>query len=308
MTKRKEFYGHGKLLLTGEYAVLDGAKAIALPTKFGQKLSVKPTRGSDLIWESVGDDGQVWFEANISLFDFKPLKTSHEETAAYLGKLLKNAVRLNSEFLDKWNGYKVQTQLEFPRKWGLGSSSTLTYILAQWADVNPFFLHFKISDGSGYDIACAGAEGPIEYSLKDDEIKYTEIEFDPPFKDNIYFVYLNQKQDSEAEVRRYLKEVKSRKDLASKINKISEKILECKKLSAFEELIEEHENILSQAIQKPKIKETFFKEYWGSMKSLGAWGGDFALATSEKSASDTQQFFKEKGYEDVIPYNELILS
>ena len=29
----EKFYSHGKLLITGEYAVLDGAKAIALPTK-----------------------------------------------------------------------------------------------------------------------------------------------------------------------------------------------------------------------------------------------------------------------------------
>jgi mevalonate kinase len=28
------FYSNGKLLLTGEYLVLDGAKSLALPTKF----------------------------------------------------------------------------------------------------------------------------------------------------------------------------------------------------------------------------------------------------------------------------------
>ena len=36
-----KFYSHGKLLLTAEYAVLDGAKALALPTKLGQSLEVK---------------------------------------------------------------------------------------------------------------------------------------------------------------------------------------------------------------------------------------------------------------------------
>ena len=35
------FYSNGKLLITGEYVVLDGAKALALPTKFGQSLVVK---------------------------------------------------------------------------------------------------------------------------------------------------------------------------------------------------------------------------------------------------------------------------
>ena len=36
----KEFHANGKLLLTGEYAVLDGAKAIGLPTKRGQSLQI----------------------------------------------------------------------------------------------------------------------------------------------------------------------------------------------------------------------------------------------------------------------------
>ena len=47
------FYSNGKLLLTGEYLVIDGAKAIAIPTKKGQSLSVKETEeGSQLIWKS----------------------------------------------------------------------------------------------------------------------------------------------------------------------------------------------------------------------------------------------------------------
>ena len=34
------YYSHGKLLISCEYAVLDGAKALALPTKLGQRLDV----------------------------------------------------------------------------------------------------------------------------------------------------------------------------------------------------------------------------------------------------------------------------
>ena len=37
----KTFYSNGKLLITGEYLVLDGAKALALPTKYGQYLTVE---------------------------------------------------------------------------------------------------------------------------------------------------------------------------------------------------------------------------------------------------------------------------
>jgi len=34
-------YSNGKLLLTGEYLVLEGATALAVPTKFGQDLKVE---------------------------------------------------------------------------------------------------------------------------------------------------------------------------------------------------------------------------------------------------------------------------
>jgi hypothetical protein len=37
---QKTFYSNGKLLITGEYLILDGAKGLALPTKMGQNLSV----------------------------------------------------------------------------------------------------------------------------------------------------------------------------------------------------------------------------------------------------------------------------
>lgn len=38
------FKSNGKLLLTGEYLVLDGAVALALPTKMGQIMTVEPLR------------------------------------------------------------------------------------------------------------------------------------------------------------------------------------------------------------------------------------------------------------------------
>ena len=295
------------MLLSGEYAVLDGAKALCLPTKLGQKLHVKPSRGSDLIWVSQDSKGEKWFEAHISLYDFSAVKTSNEEIAAYIGKLLKNSVRLNSEFLDKWNGFKVITDLEFPLEWGLGSSSSLTYAVAEWAGINPFFLHFKMSEGSGYDIACAGAEGPLHYSLKDDELSYAEIDYSPSFKDKLYFVYLEKKEDSAEAVRNYLKTGNNRKQTAQEITDITNQLIDCKSLDKFEELITKHEDIIAKATGKTKIKDEKFGDYWGCMKSLGAWGGDFILATSQKSSQETRDYFRSKELETVIPYEDLVL-
>lgn len=270
-------------------------------------MHISATRSSDLIWVSKDVNGKKWFESTISLFDFSPLKTTDAEKSKFLTQVLKNAVRLNSEFLDKWNGFKIETFLEFPLEWGLGSSSTLLCNVAEWADCNPFLLHFKVSNGSGYDIACAGASGPVQYALKGDELSYTEIDFSPSFANKLYFVYLGHKQNSALAVEEYLKNVKSRASLAKSLDKIVNDIIHCNTLSSFESLIDQHEQILSKALQKPTIKSERFSDYWGSVKSLGAWGGDFVLATSDKSKEETTAYFKSRNCETVIPYKDIIL-
>lgn len=304
---KNTYYAHGKLLLSSEYLVLDGAEAIALPCKKGQKMIVKKSRGSDLVWESLDENGEVWFHAQISLYDFSAVKTNDEDMAAELQRVLKNAVRLNSEFLSKWNGFKVETQLEFPLEWGLGSSSTLISLVAQWADVNPLLLHFKLSDGSGYDVACAEADGPIMYQLTDESINYSEIDFNPSFSNKLYFVYLGNKQDSKSEVKRYKRKVKKKSSVVEEFTKLSNKMTSVGSLKGFEELLNTHEEKLAKVLDYTTVKEQYFSDYWGSIKSLGAWGGDFILATSSKSITDTKQYFKSKGLETVIPYDDMVL-
>ncbi len=60
-------YSNGKLLLTGEYVVLDGATSLAVPTKFGQDLIIEPIKDSQLIWGSFTHTGECWFEASFDL-------------------------------------------------------------------------------------------------------------------------------------------------------------------------------------------------------------------------------------------------
>ncbi|MCB0659822.1 MAG: hypothetical protein KDC04_02740 [Saprospiraceae bacterium] len=304
---KTKYYGHGKLLLTGEYAVLDGAKALALPTKKGQKMVIKRTTSSDLIWQSLDEKGKVWFESTISLFDFSALTTTDQKTSEYLQKVLKNAVRLNSEFLSQWNGFKIETQLEFPLDWGLGSSSTLIYCVAEWAEVNPLMLYFKIDDGSGYDVACAFADGPITYLNSQDEVSYTEIDFDPKFKNDLYFIHLGEKKNSAQGIKEYLKAVKQKQSMVQSIQSITDEILDTKTLSDFEALLEKHEDIIHKHTGFEKVKDKHFKDFSGAVKSLGAWGGDFVLATSSQSSEKTVEYFRSKGFPIVIPYQDLIL-
>jgi len=286
---------------------LDGAKALGLPTKFGQKLIVKRTTSSDLIWESLDMKGKPWFESTISLFDFSAVSTNNQEVSDYLQKVLKNAVRLNSEFLSQWNGFKIETQLEFPSDWGLGSSSTLIYLISEWAEVNPLMLYFKVEDGSGYDVACAFADGPVEYINTTDEVSYTEVDFNPKYKDNLYFIHLGKKQDTKQGIKEYLKVVKNKSNLVKSITKITEDIRSAGSLNEFNDLIEKHEDIIASHTGFIKVKDHLFSDYVGSVKSLGAWGGDFILATSDKGEEHVKSYFNSKGLTTVLPFKEIIL-
>ena len=47
-----QYYSHGKLLLSGEYLVLVGAQALAVPCKMGQSLEFEANDSKILKWES----------------------------------------------------------------------------------------------------------------------------------------------------------------------------------------------------------------------------------------------------------------
>ena len=67
-----KFYAKGKLLLTAEYAVLGGAKALGLPTKLGQYLDVTKTTKAKIEWKSIDVNGQVWYENSFDKTTFAP--------------------------------------------------------------------------------------------------------------------------------------------------------------------------------------------------------------------------------------------
>lgn len=305
---KKLFHSHGKLLLFGEYAVIDGAKALAIPCKKGQTLEIKPHRGSDLIWECYDENDELWFEAQISLYDFSSVRTSDQATSNFLQKVLKGAVRHNTEFLNKWNGFKAINKLQFNKNWGLGSSSTLINNIAQWAEINPFHLHFSVSSGSGYDIACAEADGPLTYQLKEDELHFEEIDFEPSFLDQINFLYLGNKQSTKSAISHYSKHVKKRKQLAEQVSKLTERAIASKTFEEFIHVAQDHEDLLAEEIGMQRVQIERFPEFEGVIKSLGAWGGDFVMVLNDKSFEENQAFFKSKGYNTLINYHDMIHS
>lgn len=304
----KQYYSNGKLLITGEYLVLDGAQSLAVPTLYGQSLSVKETQDKLLTWKSLDDKGKPWFESDYELEHFDPVtkNTVSEEALAIsvtLKKILLEARKLNPSFLSTSQGYEITTALNFPREWGLGSSSTLINNIAQWAQIDAYVLLWNTFSGSGYDIACAQNNSPIIYQLKNSRPIVHSASFNPTFKSDLYFVYLNQKQNSRDGIAQYRNKEFNAFSAISQINSITQRILTCTRLSQFDKLIKKHESILSEILGTPTVKERLFPDFKGAIKSLGAWGGDFILATGNKTTPD---YFKEKGYATVIPYSKMV--
>lgn len=296
------FYGNGKLLISGEYAVLDGALALAVPTVYGQSLTVIPSAQAALHWTSMDDKGKVWFSAVLDTQTLAIKSTNNTKIAATLQRIIKAAKNSNPYFL-KDSGATVITKLSFPRLWGLGSSSTLIYNIAQWAQVNAYQLLTQTFGGSGYDIACAQHNTPIYFQLKKGTPRVEKNTFSPAFKDRLFFVYLNKKQDSRAAIHNYRGRDFDKPMLVTQISDLSLKLTKATTLDTFAALLHQHEQILSEVLGIPTVKARLFPDYFGALKSLGGWGGDFVLATGDES---TPNYFQSKGFATVIPFVDMV--
>ncbi|MEC7782721.1 MAG: GYDIA family GHMP kinase [Bacteroidota bacterium] len=303
----KHFYGHGKLLITGEYLVLDGALALAIPTKKGQKLTVTEAEKPGITWEGLKESGEVWFTFHLDYALFNQSQPAASENPEIrLLQILLAAQKLNPEFLKDQPSIKVTTQLEFHQKWGLGSSSTLIYMLAQWAEIDAYKLLELTFGGSGYDIACAGNDSPVLYQRSENVPQVFQTNFYPDFSDQLFFVYLNKKQNSREAIANYRKQPETRKKEAiQKVSGITETLLTVDSIFSFNVLIEAHERIIASVLNIPTVKQNLFPDFKGSIKSLGAWGGDFILATGGPEAKD---YFRAKGYETILSFDEMIFS
>jgi len=292
------FYSHGKLLITSEYLVLKGAKALAIPCNKGQFLTFNLNDSKNLSWKSYDLNNKIWFEGIFNCGNFNSIKSNQKSIAKSLSSILKEIRKLNPEFLSN-NGGNIKTQLEFNLNWGLGSSSTLISNLAQLNKINPYKLLSNTYGGSGYDIACSLAKNPIMYQIENNN--YHEINFNPPFKEKLFFVYLNEKQNSKIEVDRFNK-LKIDEKIIKSINSITEILSKTKDYEEFNFLIKKHEKIISSIINKTSVKKLKFQDFNGEIKSLGAWGGDFILA----SGLDSPTYFKSKGYKTIISFDDMI--
>ena len=297
------FKSNGKILLSSEYLVMDGAKSIALPAKLTQDLSVSKCDENSIEWQSFDKNGNLWYEERFIVVNNNLVSQGEENIISEKIISLFNHISKTNK-LKSILGNKFITKLNFEKEWGLGSSSTFINNLAKWANVDPYKLLFSTFKGSGYDIACCDVNYPIIYNKIENSINVKKVDFNPPFLEHLFLIYLGKKQNTQTSIENYLKISFDKKYVIEKINFITNEFIHCADLNYFEELVEEHESIISKVISIDPIQKSTFNDYCdGKIKSLGSWGGDFILVTSREE--NNLDYFKKKGFKNIFPLSEI---
>ncbi|MBT8108725.1 MAG: hypothetical protein KJP17_10845 [Gammaproteobacteria bacterium] len=176
MTERITATAPGKVVLSGEYAVLNGAPAICMAVNRRAVVTIEETAAEHHVVVAPGHvDEPRRFLVRRGVFgwldssdEFELLE--HVWRASGLRRQGGLSLRLDtSAFLDPEHGWKI----------GIGSSAALSVALASalcelaQADIDPVtvahegHLGFQGGLGSGVDIATSGNGGLVEYRMKD---------------------------------------------------------------------------------------------------------------------------------------------
>lgn len=300
------FFANAKLLLTGEYFVMHGANALAIPLKYGQTLTVSYLVNDDLLHWTAADKNGVWFNADIKTRAIIVIKSTDETVGTRLQIILKAARTLNPQFLLDGCGYCINTYVDFDRNWGLGTSSTLIVNIAKWAGVDAFKLHCLVSKGSGYDIACATSNNPIVYKVIDKVPVVIPVEIPFMLQQHIYFIYLGNKQDTTKNIENLDDRNLIDSNKINLISSITNRLLKEEKLENIMQVIIEHEDIVEEFLHEEAIQKKLFHDFNGVIKSLGAWGGDFCMVISSEGDSYIRKYFNSRGYITIFQFNEIV--
>jgi len=302
------FYSRAKLMITGEYLVLRGAQSLSIPLKYGQSLSITEHTGTaSLVWKTLVK-GHHWFDAVFSLDEFAIGNTNDFPTAQNLRELLLAAKILKPAFLNKNVRYEAISSLDFDISWGFGSSSSLLVNIARWAKVDPFVLFSWVFAGSGYDVAVAMSEKPILYNRTLNDFEINQVDFYPPFQENLYFVYLGKKRISSQAVQAFSQ--MEEQDFSKQIretNAITQAMISATGIHDFRKLMREHERIISGILGIPPLSEKTFSDFSGDAKSLGAWGGDFVLLATDMPREYVISWLRKKDLNTWFTYKDLAL-
>ena len=141
--------------------------------------------------------------------------------------------------------------------------------------------------------------------MRQDQVDW-KANFNPSFHSQLFFVYLNRKQNSQKSIKVLDLSKLSTKD-AEEISELTMAMVETQNPMRFRSFMEKHEEITGKAIGQTPVKKLLFSDFDGSVKSLGAWGGDFVLAASEATEEYVRNYFTRKNLPVIFKYDEIVL-
>ncbi|MFP4288286.1 MAG: hypothetical protein ACLFQS_03430 [Bacteroidales bacterium] len=298
----EQTFSHGKIILFGEYAVLEGNDAVCLPLATGQKLEIQKNDHQKICWQ--------WSYKNTIIADFSldPITLQPHEISqgdpAWAAGLITAIRKQNNIFLTD-SGYNVRFINHFPHDWGLGSSSATIASLCRIAGADPYIVNDQVMGGSGADIACTDKKNWFVYRKKKSIPQTWFIPFDFPFQQHVVFVYSGQKQAT-AEHLKQVKEKSERKHFnASEINTLVYRCFSSNTVAELMSNIQMHEQLISEHTGHSPLGGKF-PDFNGQIKSLGAWGGDFFMAVSLENQSDVKNYFQKKGFGLCFTWDEFL--
>jgi mevalonate kinase len=281
---------------------LDGAAGLAIPLRFGQSLHLRPHDGEHLIWTSLEADGSPWFQGTFHPGTGLLMESTDQEVGIMLEKLLRAAPESARRNILKSQHLRIQA--DFNRDWGLGSSATLVWLVASLLKTSPYPLLDASFGGSGYDLACAAASGPIVYQRNQGKPSSIPVALPEPILNHLFFVYSGKKQNSRDAIHKY----RTQKDSASfseEMNQLSLNLTKARTVDAFGECLQKIEEKVRNHLMLYSLKD-YHPDYPGILKPMGAWGGDFFLAFGPPE--DTRNYFESKGFFPVWQAKEVMLN
>lgn len=301
-------------MLCGEYAVTIGVEALALPVSLGQWMYVwefdSPGGGDRLIWEAKEKDGSTWLNESFAL----PLETMEAETEKSSERdrsreVLHSMLSMVAEgFWKTGKSYRIETQLEFDRSSGLGSSSTMVANFARFAGLDAQKVQQKVLGGSGYDVAVAELGKGLAFWKNAEVANWDAWKLSADLTSKWKIVFLGKKQNSRnalADVKGKLMEIEKDDFLMHQLQQVCAAVKMANQVPMLEAGLEMWQAILAMSLglETPYQHFKFQPTKGGLCKWLGAWGGDMLLINDVFEESEREALKKYK----IVDWNQLVL-
>lgn len=303
----KSYFSHGKIMLCGEYAVTIGVEALAVPVSVGQWMHVwefdSPGGEHRILWEAKDREGASWLNESFAL-PLGDVGLEERDERKIIHQLLAMAPE------NTWKpgkSYRIETQLEFDRSSGLGSSSTMVSNFARFANLDAQAIQQQLFGGSGYDVAVAEVGKGLVFWKDGENNHWGPWTISPSLTQDWKVVFLGEKQNSRnslSDVKARLQEIQNDEFMLHQLQQVAGAVKMAQQVSMVEAGLEMWQALLSMGlgIQTPYQHFGFQPVKGGLCKWLGAWGGDMLLVNDTFAASQVSPLAKYQ----TTPWNQLI--